>query len=77
MEIAFIITGGVVLMTALAAGLDFLSKRRKGVDNQTRSKVEALEKKLHDLEQAVNEKDNRIAQLESDFSFLNRLLEKK
>ena len=77
MEIALVITGGVVLLTVLAAGFDFLTKRRNKVDNKTKSKVDALEKKLNDLVQAVNDRDQRIAQLESEFNFLNRLLEKK
>ncbi len=77
MEIALIITAGAVLMTAFAAGFDFMTKRRNKIDNETKAKVEQLEKKLHNLEQAVSDKDQRIAQLEAEFNFLNRLLEKK
>jgi chaperonin cofactor prefoldin len=74
MEIALIVTGGVVLMTAFATGFDFLTKRRNKIDKETKGKVEQIEARLRDLEQTVAEKDQRIAQLESDFNFLSRLL---
>ena len=77
MEIAFVIAGAVVLMTVFAAGFDFLSKRRGRIDSETKAKVQQIEARLHDLEQTVGDKDQRIARLESDLNFLNRLLEKK
>jgi hypothetical protein len=51
MEIAMIIVGGLVLMTIFASGFDYLSKRRKGVDNVVKLKVEELENRVRLLEQ--------------------------
>ncbi len=77
MGIAFVIVGGLVLMTAFASGFDYLTKRRNKLDNETKQKVVDLEKRMIAMEQTGREKDARIAQLENDYTFLNRLLEKK
>ena len=77
MEIALIIVGGLVLMTIFASGFDFLTKRRNKLDNDTKLKVIELEKKVSNLERMSNDKDDKINQLDSDLSFLNKLIEKK
>ena len=77
MGIALVIVGGLVLMTVFATGFDFMTKRRNRVDNETKQKVVELERKMAALEQTTMEKDDKIAQLESEFAFLNKLLEKK
>jgi hypothetical protein len=77
MGIALVIVGGLVLMTAFAAGFDFLTKRRNKLDNETKQKVGELERKIAALELRATAKDDRIEQLETDFAFLNKLLEKK
>ncbi len=77
MEIAMIIVGGLVLMTIFASGFDYLSKRRKGVDNVVKLKVEELENRVRLLEQNLGDRNEKVAQLESDIIFLNKLLEKK
>ncbi|MBN2510152.1 MAG: hypothetical protein JXB03_07745 [Spirochaetales bacterium] len=77
MEITFIIVSGLVLMTAFASGFDYLTKRRNRLDADTKTKVTRIEQKLHDLENTLHERDERILQLENDLAFLSRLLEKK
>ncbi len=77
MGIAIVIVCGLVVMTVFASGFDFLTKRRNRVDNETKLKVVELEKKVSNMEQAIKDKDARVAQLESDYMFLNKLLEKK
>jgi len=77
MEIALVIAGAVVLMTAFAAGFDFLSKRRARLDDQTRAQVQQMEGRVHALELAVGEKEQRISQLETELRFFSRLLDKK
>jgi hypothetical protein len=77
MEIALIIVGGLVLMTIFASGFDFLTKRRNKLDNDTKLKVIELEEKVSTLERMSNDKDDKINQLDSDLSFLNKLIEKK
>jgi hypothetical protein len=77
MEITLIIVGGFVLMTVFASGFDYLSKRGKRLDNQTKAKLAELERKVADLEQVLSDKGDRILRLENDYNFLNKLLEKK
>jgi wobble nucleotide-excising tRNase len=64
-------------MTFFAAGFDFLTKRRNRLDQETKNKVIGLEKKIHILEAKIDERDDKIKQLEHDVSFVNKLLEKK
>lgn len=77
MGIAFTIVTGLVLMTIFASGFDFLSKRRNRLDNETKQKVAQLEQRLAIMESAVSERDEKISQLETDISFVNKLIEKK
>ena len=77
MGITLVIVGGIVLVSVFAAGFDYLSKRGKRLDNETKVKVVELEKKVQELEQMMNDKNDRINQLDSDLTFVNKLLEKK
>jgi uncharacterized coiled-coil protein SlyX len=77
MGIALVIVGGLVLITAVASGFDYLGKRRKRISAEVDRKVVQLEERLATLEGKVAERDERIAQLESDLSFTNRLIEDK
>ncbi|MBN1798661.1 MAG: hypothetical protein JW822_08780 [Spirochaetales bacterium] len=77
MEIALIIAGGLVLMTFFAAGFDFLTKRRNKIDQETKTKVIELEKKIDILEAKIDERNEKIGQLEHDVLFVHKLLEKK
>jgi chaperonin cofactor prefoldin len=77
MDIALVIVGGLAVMTLVAAGFDYLVKRSKAVDKATKAKVEDLELRLKEIEVAQAAKDERIAQLEQEVGFVNKLLEKK
>ena len=77
MGIALIIVGGLVLMTVSAAGFDYLAKRKRRADKQTENTVALLEERLANLEAKVAERDERISQLESDVSFVSKLIEDK
>ena len=77
MEIVLIITGGLVLMTFFAAGFDFLTKRRNKKDNAAMAKVAELEKRLARLESALEDRNDRLLQMENDISFMTKLLEDK
>jgi hypothetical protein len=77
MGITLIIVGGLVLMTVFASGFDYLSKKRKRLDDATKKKVDELEKKVAQLESLVHDKNDRIMQLEEDVSFVTKLIEKK
>lgn len=75
MEIALIVAGGLVLLTAVAGFFDYLGKRRSGIDTETKARIEALEKRLGELEAATATDASRLARLEGDLSFMNRLVE--
>lgn len=77
MGIALVVAGGLVLMTLFASGFDFLTKRRNKLDDETKRKVTEMETRMAALEQTIRDKDQRVAQLETDYAFLNKLLEKK
>ena len=76
MGIALIIVGGLVLMTVFAAGADFLTKRKGRLDTQTVETVAELQQRVTSLEQMVKEKDDTVARLETDMSFIRKLIEK-
>jgi hypothetical protein len=77
MGIALVIVGGVVLVTILGLGFDFAVKRRNKLDSKTKQRVTELERKVANLELMVKDKDDRVARLEGELSFVNKLLEKK
>lgn len=77
MWIALIIAGGVVLTSAVAGYFDYLSKRSKGAGKELEASVRELGEKVGILEARLEEKEGRVARLESDLSFLNRLIEDK
>jgi hypothetical protein len=75
--IALVIAGSLVLMTFFAAGFDFLTKRRNKLDQETKETVLEMGRRLGILEQTISEKNDRVTQLESELSFLRKLLEKQ
>ncbi len=77
MDIALVIVGGITVMTLVAASFDYLTKRAKTVDKETRAKVEDLALRLKALEASQPAKDERIAQLEQEVGFVTKLLERK
>jgi hypothetical protein len=77
MEIVLIISGSLVLMTFFAAGFDFLTKRGNKIDEETKIKVIELEKKVTILESIIDERSNKILQIENDVSFVTKLIEKQ
>ena len=72
-----VIVGGVVVLTFVAAGFDFLTKRRNRVDEETKKTVREMERRIANLEETVREKDQNVARLEGDLSFLRKLIEKQ
>ncbi len=77
MEIALIIVGGIVITTLVASIFDFLGKRRRGKDPAIEGRVAAIEQRLAAAETKIGERDERIAQLEGDVHFMNKLIEDK
>lgn len=78
MWIAFAIAGGVIACTFIGSLFDYLGKKAKaGGDRQLAEAVKAMDARVASLENRLDEKDSRIAQLETDLGFLNRLIEDK
>ncbi len=77
MEITLIICGSIILISFFAAGFDFLTKRRNKIDEETKIKVIELEKKVSILESIIDERDNKMSQLENNVSFVTKLIEKQ
>ncbi len=74
MGIALAIIGGLVAMTVVAAGFDYLGKRAKASPADA-ARTRELERRLDALEARLEDRDGRVAKLEGELAFLNRLLE--
>ncbi len=77
MGIALVVTGGIVLVTVFASVFDYLSKKNKGLNKDAIKKVDELEKRLNILESTIEDRNERIEKLESDLSFMTKLIEQK
>lgn len=75
MGIAIAVILGVIAITAISAGFDYLGKRTKGVSGDLNRKIDELEARMRALESAASAKDDEIRQLEHRVEFLDRLLE--
>jgi len=74
MGITLTIVGGLVLMTIAAAGFDYLGRRAKAAPAEA-ARSRELERRLEALESRLQDRDERVAKLEGELAFLNRLLE--
>jgi hypothetical protein len=77
MWIALIIVAGLVLMTGVASGFDYMGKRKLKTGEDLEKRLAAMEQKLALIEDAGREKDAKIEQLGTDLSFMHKLLEDK
>ncbi len=77
MWITFIIVGGLVAMTAFAAGFDYLSKKNKGLGAEGEKRLARVEEKISSMEKALLERDEEILKLRNEVGFVNRLIEDK
>ena len=77
MGIALIIVSGVVLLVFFPSLFDYLTKKRKKNEPELMSRIAAIEKKVSELEMKSMEKDEIIRQLESEVSFVNKLISEK
>jgi len=77
MVITLIITGGVVLITALAVGGDYITKVKIAKAKAGGKDYEELRKRVKALEQKALDQEGKLERLESDLAFANKLLEDK
>ena len=74
MGITLAIIGGLVAMTVVAAGFDYLGKRARSAPADA-APAREFERRLEALEARLSDRDERVAKLEGELAFLNRLLE--
>jgi chaperonin cofactor prefoldin len=77
MSIAIAVILGVIAITAISAGFDYLGKRTKGASGELSKKMEDLENRIRLLESSAASKEDEIRQLENKIEFMDRLLEDK
>ncbi len=77
MGIAIAVILGIIAITAISAGFDYLGKRSKGAPDELSKKVDDLENRIRLLESSAALKEEDIRQLESKIEFMDRLLEDK
>lgn len=78
MWIAFAIAGGIVVCTFIGSLFDYLGKKAKAIgDPHTAASLKGMESRLAALETRLDDKDAKIAQLETDLGFMSRLIEDK
>jgi len=75
MGIAIAIVAGLSVMTLIAAGFDFLTKRSKNLNKDDLKRMGDLETRIAALEQGALLKDELIKRLQDDLSFYGKLLE--
>lgn len=77
MGIAFVIVGGLVLMTLAASLFSYLGEKKKRLDPSLESKIEGLERRISELEQKSTGSDERFEQIEEEVAFVNKLISDK
>jgi len=74
-EIAIIITGGLVLMTAVASAFGYLTEKRKRESPELEKQIAEMERRLSLLEDRAVDKEARVEQIAQEVSFVNKLVE--
>jgi hypothetical protein len=77
MGIALIVVGGLVIISVVAVVGDALTKGRQLKGQANSVEVQELRKRVEALEAQAAERDQRLAQLETDLSFTTKLLGEK
>ncbi len=77
MGITIVIVAGLTLATFCAAFFDYLGKKKGRNDKAIEKRIDDLEQQIKNLENKADEKDEKIAKLDNDISFLSKLLEDK
>lgn len=76
MEITLVIVTGIVVLTVVTMVGDYFTKTRVAKASQPQG-LEALEHRVRALESRLVEQDAKVAQLEGEVAFTNKLLEQK
>jgi len=77
MGIAFVVVGGLVVMTAVASFFSYLGEKKKRLSPEIGDRLDLLEKRIGALETRQIDRDERVGELESELSFVNKLIEKR
>jgi hypothetical protein len=77
MGIAIVIISGLVVMTIVGAGFDFLTKRNKTNADISFRQLKDLEDRIKILETNEVERIEQIIKIQDEVKFMNKLLEDK
>jgi len=77
MGIAIVIIAGLVVMTVVAAGFDFLTKKNKSNSSVSINQIKDLEDRIKMLENNEIERIDQIRKIQDEVKFVNKLLEDK
>ena len=77
MGITLAIVGGIVIITVLAIGGDYLTKAKVARSSIDPEVIKNFEKRINELEQRAQGQEKTIQILEGDIAFTNKLLEDK
>jgi TolA-binding protein len=77
MGIAIVIIAGLVVMTVVAAGFDFLSRKSRSSAGVASQQLKELEERIKTLEINETERMEQIRKIQDEVKFVNRLLEDK
>jgi len=72
--IASIIIGGVIVITLISSFFSYLTEKKKHTSPALESKLDEMEKRLAVLESRADDKDELVAELANDVSFVNKLI---
>ena len=75
MGITIVIVSGVFLCSAVASLFGYLEKKKGRNDTRLETRIDALEATVKALEESSREKDERFGKLETDVSFVSKLIE--
>ena len=74
MGIAVVIVVGMVIMTVVAAGFDFLTKKDKSSSSVSATQVKDLEERIKILEINESERTEQLKKIQDEVKFMNKLL---
>ena len=77
MGIAAVIIGGVIVITLISSVASYLTEKAKRKSPELESNLSDIERRLALLESRTDDRDERVAQIANDLTFVSRLIEQR